>query len=76
MDKELRALTDAAVELVKDQSGYTIKAVINDEGKRVIETWGEGVTPPSDSVLAAKKAEMLTKLTNEEYTKNREEEYT
>ena len=75
MDKELRALTDAAVELVKDQGNYSIKAIINDAGERVIETWGEGVTPPSDSELATKKAEMLTILTNEEYKKNREEEY-
>ena len=31
MDKELRALTDAAVELVKGkQSSYSIKAIIND----------------------------------------------
>ena len=30
MDKELRALTDAAVELVKDQGDYSIKAIIND----------------------------------------------
>ncbi len=75
MDKELRALTDAAVELVKDQSGYSIKAIINDLGERVIESWGEGVTPPSDSDLATKKAEMLTKLTNEEYKKDRQEEY-
>lgn len=75
MDKELRALTDAAVELVKDQSGYSIKAIINDSGERVIESWGEGVTPPSDSDLATKKAEMLTKLTNEEYKKDRQEEY-
>ena len=75
MDKELRALTDAAVELVKNQGNYSIKAIINDAGERVIETWGEGVTPPSDSELATKKAEMLTKLTNEEYKKNREEEY-
>ena len=75
MDKELKALTDAAIELVKDQSGYSIKAIINDAGERVIEKWGEGITPPSDSVLAAKKAEMLTKLTNEEYKEKRLREY-
>ena len=53
MDKELRALTEAAVELVKDQSNYSIKAIINDAGERVVESWGEGVTPPADDVLAA-----------------------
>ena len=75
MDKELRALTEAAVELVKDQSNYSIKAIINDAVERVVESWGEGVTPPADDVLAAKKAEMLTKITNEEYKDNRLEEY-
>ena len=75
MDKELRALTDAAVELVKDQGEYSIKAIINDAGERVIERWGVGIIPPSDSDLAAKKAEMLTKITNEEYKTNRAEEY-
>ena len=75
MDKELRALTAAAVELVKDQSGYSIKAIINDAGERVIESWGEGITPPSDSALATKKAEILTTITNEEYKNNRLEEY-
>jgi len=75
MDKELRALTAAAVELVKDQSGYSIKAIINDAGERVIESWGESITPPSDSALATKKAEILTTITNEEYRNNRLEEY-
>ena len=74
MSNELKALTEAAIELVKDQS-YAIKTTINDLGECVVEEWGEGVTPPSDSVLAAKKAEMLTKLTNEEYKVNRAEEY-
>ena len=74
MSNELKALTEAAIELVKDQS-YAIKTTINDLGECVVEEWGEGVTPPSDSVLAAKKTEMLTKLTNEEYKVNRAEEY-
>ena len=74
MSNELKALTEAAIELVKDQS-YAIKTTINDSGECVVEEWGEGVTPPSDSDLAAKKAEILTELINEEYKANRAEEY-
>lgn len=74
MSNELKALTEAAIELVKDQQ-YAIKTGINNSGKCVVEEWGEGVTPPSDSDLAAKKAEILTKLTNEEYKAERAEEY-
>jgi len=74
MSNELKALTEAAIELVKDQQ-YAIKTGINDLGECVVEEWGEGVTPPSDSVLAAKKAEMLKEITDNQYQDSRKEEY-
>ena len=56
---ELEAITEAAIELVKDQP-YAIKCEYDEELKKcVVKEWGEGVTPPSDSDLDAKKAEKL-----------------
>tara|TARA_Y100000356_G_scaffold130800_1_gene133644 strand:- start:43 stop:366 length:324 start_codon:yes stop_codon:yes gene_type:complete len=69
---ELEAITEAAIELVKDQP-YAIKCEYDEELKKcVVKEWGEGVTPPSDSDLAAKQAEKLAQIT---YTKNRQSEY-
>ena len=54
---ELQALTEAATELVSNQTGYAIKCQQKDDGTVEVVEWGEGITPPSDSDLAAKKAE-------------------
>ena len=63
MDYELQALTEAAIELVKDQD-YAIKCEYDEDLKKcVVREWGTGVTPPSDSDLAAKKAEKLAIIT-------------
>ena len=66
---ELKALTEAATELVSGQSGYAIKCQQKDDGSFEVVEWGEGITPPSDSDLAAKKAEKLTAITNNNFTK-------
>ena len=72
MDYELQALTEAAIELVKDQS-YAIKCEYDEELKKcVVREWGEGVTPPSDSDLDAKTTEKLAIIT---YQNNRRQEY-
>ena len=69
---ELEAITEAAIELVKDQP-YAIKCEYDEELKKcVVKEWGEGVTPPSDSDLAAKQAEKLEQIT---YFRNRQAEY-
>ena len=69
---ELEAITEAAIELVKDQP-YAIKCEYDEELKKcVVKEWGEGVTPPSDSDLAAKQAEKLAQI---KYIKGRESEY-
>tara|TARA_A100001391_G_scaffold21535_1_gene11931 strand:- start:179 stop:544 length:366 start_codon:yes stop_codon:yes gene_type:complete len=63
MDYELQAITEAAIELVKDQD-YAIICELNEEsGDYVVREWGEGVTPPSDSDLATKRAEKLAIIT-------------
>ena len=72
---ELQALTEAAVERVSGQSGYAIKCRQNDDGSVEVVEWGDGITPPSDSDLAAKKAEKLTAITNSKYKLSRKEEY-
>jgi len=72
MDYELQAITEAAIELVKDQS-YAIKCEYDEELKKcVVREWGEGVTPPSDSDLDAKTTEKLAIIT---YQNNRRQEY-
>ena len=72
MDYELQAITEAAIELVKGQP-YAIICELNEElGDYVVREWGEGVTPPSDSDLAAKRAEKLAIIT---YQNNRKKEY-
>ena len=72
MDYELQALTEAAIELVKDQP-YVIKCEYDEELKKcVVREWGEGVTPPSDSDLDAKTTEKLAIIT---YQNNRRQEY-
>ena len=69
---ELESLTEAAIELVKDQR-YAIKCEYDEDLKKcVVKEWGEGVTPPSDSDLATKQAEKLAQIT---YIKSRELEY-
>ena len=69
---ELESLTEAAIELVKDQP-YAIKCEYDEDLKKcVVKEWGEGVTPPSDSDLATKQAEKLAQIT---YIKSRELEY-
>ena len=75
MHDELKALTEAATELVSSQPGYAIKAKVNDDGSCSVVSWGDGITPPSDSDLATKKAEKLTAITNNKYQINRAEEY-
>ena len=72
---ELKALTEAATELVSGQSGYAIKCQQKDDGSFEVVEWGEGITPPSDSDLAAKKAEKLTAITNNKYQISRANEY-
>ena len=69
---ELEALTEAAIELVKDQP-YVIKCEYDEDLKKcVVKEWGEGVTAPSDSDLAKKQAEKLAQIT---YIKGRELAY-
>ncbi len=72
MDKKLQELTEAAIDLVKDQGEYMIVCEINDSGKAVVVSWGDKITPPDDDVLTAKKAEKLAQIN---YIKNRVEEY-
>jgi len=72
---ELQALTEAATELVSNQSGYSIKCRKKDDGSFEVVEWGDGITPPSDSDLNAKKAEKLTEITNNKYKINRALEY-
>jgi len=72
MDYELQAITEAAIELVKEQP-YAIKCEYDEELKKcVVKEWGEGVTPPSDSDLDAKTTEKLAIIT---YQNNRRQEY-
>ena len=69
---ELEALTEAAIELVKDQP-YVIKCEYDEDLKKcVVKEWGEGVTPPSDSDLATKQTEKLAQI---QYIKARQFEY-
>ena len=69
---ELEAITEAAIELVKDQP-YAIKCEYDEKLKKcVVKEWGKGVTPPSDSDLAAKQAEKLAQI---KYIKGRQFEY-
>jgi len=72
---ELKALTEAATELVSGQSGYAIKCRQKDDGSFEVVEWGDGITPPSDSDLAAKKAEKLKEITDNKYQDSRKEEY-
>ena len=72
---ELQALTEAAIELVSSQSGYAIKCIQKNYGTVEVVEWGDGITPPSDSDLAAKKAEKLTAIINNKYQAQRAEEY-
>ena len=72
---ELKALTEAAVELVSDQSGYAIRCEQKSDGTFKVVEWGEGVTPPSDSDLATKKAEKLAAIIKNKYQGKRAEEY-
>ena len=67
MNDELVALTEAATELVSNQPGYAIKCQQKDDGTVEVIEWGEGITPPSDSDLATKKAEKLAKIVNNKY---------
>ena len=60
---ELQALTEAAIELVSGQSGYAVKCRQNNDGS-VEVVGGVIILPPSESDLAAKKAEKLTSITN------------
>tara|TARA_B100000963_G_scaffold334769_1_gene328260 strand:+ start:1448 stop:1777 length:330 start_codon:yes stop_codon:yes gene_type:complete len=75
MNDELVALTEAATELVSNQPGYAIKCQQKDDGTVEVIEWGEGITPPSDSDLATKKAEKLAKIVNNKYQLSRKEEY-
>ena len=71
---ELQALTEAATELVSNQSGYSIRCQEKD-GECIVVEWGEGIVPPSSTVLEAKKAEKLTAIKNSKYKFNRKDEY-
>ena len=72
MDNQLQALTEAAIDLVKDQGEYMIVCEINDQGKAVVVSWGDKITPPANDVLATKTAERLAQL---DCIKNRVEAY-
>tara|TARA_Y100000114_G_scaffold66794_1_gene61239 strand:+ start:909 stop:1286 length:378 start_codon:yes stop_codon:yes gene_type:complete len=59
MYDKLQAYTEAAIELVSDQSGYAIKARLMDNGSISIVEWGDGVNPPLWTELEEKANAIL-----------------